>query len=241
MNLIIDIGNSNTKLAIFANDECIHSEVHQKFGVANLRDIRNRFKISSTILSNSGLINKYVLDDLKTQGGFIHLDHHTKIPIVNQYGTPQTLGKDRIAAAVGAFKRFPSSCCLIIDMGSCITLDCLNSKGEFIGGNISPGIKMRLRAMHHFTANLPLVEPQYNEFLFAFTTETALQNGAVKGTFMEIDAFIKEVQHEYAYLVVILTGGDANYYENYTKNKIFVAPNLVMEGLNEILQYNALN
>ena len=123
-------------------------------------------------------------------------------------------------------------------MGTCITMNFVNNKGWFLGGNISPGIKMRLKAMHKFTANLPLAENVLNDEFIADTTVKALQNGAIKGTFREIDSFITETRNKFGEIKVILTGGDAFFFENWTKNMIFVAPNLVMEGLNEILKYN---
>ena len=189
-------------------------------------------------MSNTSLPDKFLMDQLRTYQHFLHLDHSTKIPIVNKYGTPETLGKDRIAAAVGAWMKYPNENILFIDMGTCITMNFVNNKGWFLGGNISPGINMRFKAMHKFTANLPLAENVLNDEFIADTTVKALQNGAIKGTFREIDSFITETRNKFGEIKVILTGGDAFFFENWTKNMIFVAPNLVMEGLNEILKYN---
>ncbi len=198
----------------------------------------DQYSISKVILSNSGTVEKAILNEFSNNKYFVHLNAETKIPILNKYGSPQTLGKDRLAAAIGSILYFPEGNSLIIDMGTCITTDFLNGKLEYLGGNISPGIKMKLIAMHKFTASLPLVEPFNNEITFAANTENALQNGAVKGTIHELNSFIKEVREKYGPINVILTGGEAIFFEKYAKNKIFVAPNLVLEGLNEILRYN---
>ena len=240
MNLIIDQGNTRVKCAVFnSNDVIVFKSVKLKrYAHCILNELPSTLKIENVILSNTSLPDKSLMDQLRTYQHFLHLDHSTKIPIVNKYGTPETLGKDRIAAAVGAWMKYPNENILFIDMGTCITMNFVNNKGWFLGGNISPGIKMRFMAMHKFTANLPLAENVLNDEFIADTTVKALQNGAIKGTFREIDSFITETRNKFGEIKVILTGGDAFFFENWTKNMIFVAPNLVMEGLNEILKYN---
>ncbi len=239
-NLILDIGNTRIKIAVFENKEMLFSQRVENFDRITLRQLSNDYALTSVILSNTGILENGLLEDLKDFFPMVlYLDHNTPLPIVNLYGTPYTLGKDRLAAAVGAQLIFPQSNCLIIDMGTCITLDYLTNVGQFLGGNITPGIQMRLRAMHEFTAKLPMVEIAIPDILFGNSTITAMQNGAVKGAFLEIETFIEEVKTKYGSINVILTGGDAHFFERYTKNEIFVAPNLVLEGLNEILQYNA--
>ena len=240
MNLIIDQGNTRVKCAVFnSNDVIVFKSVKLKrYAHCILNELPSTLKIENVILSNTSLPDKFLMDQLRTYQHFLHLDHSTKIPIVNKYGTPETLGKDRIAAAVGAWMKYPNENILFIDMGTCITMNFVNNKGWFLGGNISPGINMRFKAMHKFTANLPLAENVLNDEFIADTTVKALQNGAIKGTFREIDSFITETRNKFGEIKVILTGGDAFFFENWTKNMIFVAPNLVMEGLNEILKYN---
>ena len=169
---------------------------------------------------------------------FIHLDHNTPIPIKNEYGAPESLGKDRLAAAVGAGKMFPGKNVLFFDMGTCITMNFIDSSGSFIGGNISPGIRMRLKAMHTFTDRLPMVPLEIPDEVIGKDTVKAMQNGGIKGAFREMESFIDEIRTDFGEIVIILTGGDANLFESYTKNKIFVAPYLVLQGLNEILKYN---
>ncbi len=239
VNLVIDIGNTRTKVAVFSSSELIHLEIFDVFGVMKARQIIKKFGINECILSNSGKVSGRLLLLLSLLNQFIHFEKDTPLPIINRYDTKATLGKDRLAGAVGTLNYYPKGRTLKVDLGTCITMDFVNEHLEFVGGNISPGINMRLKAMHQFTAKLPLVHVEVNEGLFGKSTTTALQNGAVKGAFFEIESFIHRVREEFGIINVILTGGDAILFEKYTKNEIFVAPNLVLEGLNEILKYNA--
>ncbi len=239
VNLVIDIGNTRTKIAVFSSSELIHLEIFDVFGIMKARQIIKMFGINKCILSNSGNVSDKLLLLLSALDQFIHFEKDTPTPIINEYETKVTLGKDRLAGAVGTLHYYPKGRTLKVDLGTCITMDFVNEHLEFVGGNISPGINMRLKAMHHFTAKLPLVQVEVNEGLFGKSTTTALQNGAVKGAFFEIESFIHRVREEFGIINVILTGGDAILFEKYTKNEIFVAPNLVLEGLNEILKYNA--
>ncbi len=239
MNIIIDIGNTRAKYAIFDDKNIVfQGVVLRRYSIPTISNVLKKFNITAGILSNTSELNVVLLEILRKIPFFIHLDMNTPLPIHNLYSTPLSLGKDRLAAAVGAYKRSHGKPVLFIDMGTCITMNLLNEEGAFIGGNISPGIRMRLKAMHKFTAKLPLVEPDIPSEDFAQTTVKALQNGAVKGTFREIDSFIDDTRVKFGVNNIILTGGDAGLFESYTKNKIFVAPNLVLEGLNEILKYN---
>ena len=240
MNLVIDQGNTRVKCAVFDDrNEIVFKAVKLKrYADSLLKGLPPNLMIENVIISNTSTLSKSFTSQLSKYQVFVHLDHKTKIPISNKYETPETLGKDRIAAAVGAWVKFPNENILFVDMGTCITMNFINNKGWFLGGNISPGIKMRFKAMHKFTANLPLAENVLVDEFIAGTTVKALQNGAIKGTFREIDSFISEARKEFGEIKVILTGGDAFFFEKWTKNMIFVAPNLVMEGLNEILKYN---
>ncbi len=239
MHLVVDIGNTRAKYAVFDGKDIVFAgTILKRFSGSIMKKIPSEYILSAAILSNTSQPDPRLLNALGQLPVFIHLSHLTKLPIKNHYGTPESLGKDRLAAAAGAFARIPGQQTLIIDMGTCITMNFLTASGEFTGGNISPGIRMRLKAMHKFTAKLPLVDPLLHDEYFATTTVKALQNGAVKGTFREIDSFIEETRLKFGEINVFLTGGDANFFESYSKNKIFVAPNLVLEGLNEILKYN---
>lgn len=239
MHLVADIGNTRLKLAVFDGDSIIfQKKVEKELTVHLISEVLHTYKIDAAIVSNTSEVDQALLKLLDVLPIFIHLNHHTPIPIKNSYLAPETLGKDRLAAAVGAAKLFPGKSILFFDMGTCITMNFVDSDGRFIGGNISPGIRMRLKAMHAFTDKLPLVEIEVPKELVGTETVKAMQNGGIKGAFREMDSFIEEIKAEIGEIVIILTGGDAHLFENYTKNKIFAAPNLVLQGLNEILKYN---
>ena len=168
----------------------------------------------------------------------IILDHNTAIPIKNLYRTPETLGRDRLAAMVGAYVQYPKQNCVIIDLGTCNTFDLVDKNGTYQGGNISPGVDMKLKAMNHFTSKLSLPVRQYNDDPIGKDTTSALQNGAFWGTIFEIESFIHRMNALFTPLNVILTGGDAEIFGSKLNSKIFVAPNIVLIGLHEILKYN---
>jgi type III pantothenate kinase len=169
---------------------------------------------------------------------FIELDENTPLPVKNLYKTPGTLGKDRIAAAVGAFDLYPETSLLIIDAGTAITYDIVNASGEFLGGNISPGIEMRFQALHTFTGKLPLVKRQPFDRLFGTTTEEAIVAGVQNGVIFEVDKAIDTFKDFYKNLKVIITGGNAEFFERKLKNSFFVNFNLIALGLNRILEHN---
>ena len=240
MNLIIDLGNTRIKLAV-VNDhgQILQVERRLKRYALNIIDqMVEKYAIGKAILSSTAHPDEQLLKMLAQIPNFIILDEKLTVPVQIAYKTPSTLGKDRLAAAVGAFKRFPRENTIVVDMGTCITMDLITEEGVFIGGNISPGILMRLKAMHRFTAKLPLVKAINTHQLFGNSSETALQNGAVRGALYEIEGVIQAVKGQYEKINVILTGGDAIFYENWSKIEIFAAPDLVIEGLNEILKYN---
>ncbi len=241
MNLIVDLGNTRVKCGVFDGDnQLVFLEKTAKRSASVLvKSVIERFDITHAILSHTSKPSESLLAILEAIPYFIHFDHSTAIPVFNDYETPTTLGKDRLAGAVRAYALFPEENVLVIDMGTCITMNLVHAEGRFKGGNISPGISMRLRAMNAFTDGLPLVPIEVPSTLYGLNTIQALQNGAVKGAFWEIETFIKESEAELGKICVVLTGGDAIYFENWTKYKIFAAPNLVLEGLNEILNYNA--
>lgn len=240
MNLAIDIGNTRTKIAIFQGDKLLSQEVWEELSVAKLKQLAYNQKIEKIILSSVSGQSEEVMAYLKSHPVFLELTTETPLPIGIRYKTPTTLGKDRVAAAVGAFYLFPKENCLVIDAGTCITLDLLSAEGIFLGGNISPGIEMRLKAMHHFTARLPLVKssPELPDEL-GDSTENAMRNGGELGALLEVEGFIRACKKKYRPLRVVLTGGDADFFVKHTKTKIFAHQNLVLLGLNQILQHNA--
>ncbi|MEZ4920503.1 MAG: type III pantothenate kinase [Saprospiraceae bacterium] len=169
----------------------------------------------------------------------LELTHHTPLPFENTYKTPETLGKDRVAAVAGAQELFPQRNCLIVDCGTCIKYELLESAGVYRGGNIAPGLHMRIRAMHHFTARLPEVSMELPEKALGSSTETALQNGALLGAIMEIRAFFNSMQALYSDLQLVLTGGDASFLKTHLEaEQPVLEPMLTLFGLNAILDFN---
>jgi len=239
MNLAIDIGNSRTKLGVFVRGvirETLTVQQLEKASIAPL--LTNRLPENVILSSVREPLEARDLDWLSVQGKLIQLDHTTRLPIHNAYGTPETLGKDRLAAVVGAYAMHPGEDILIIDAGTCITFDVLTRRGIFRGGNIAPGLDMRLRAMHTLTARLPLVQTVFPEDKLGRNTETALQNGALRGALYEISGMIDDLKETYSELRVLLTGGDATLLAARLEREIIVYQHLVLQGLNKILEFN---
>jgi len=162
----------------------------------------------------------------------------TPVPLKNKYHTPATLGYDRLAGAVGASKLFPGKDALVVDMGTCINYECVTAAGEYLGGAISPGMRMRFRALHEFTGKLPLINDHFQpESFVGQDTTTSLLSGVMNGILQEVDGVIAQYRLRYNDLQVILTGGDADYFGKYLKNQIFAQPDLVLLGLLEILHF----
>lgn len=239
MNLCIDIGNSFIKLAVVDKHKILHKDVVRKVYVSNIKSLRARFGFEKVIVGASGRLPKTILHHLSKNYHLLLLTAETKLPIEIGYKTPETLGRDRVAAVVGANALYPEMDNCVIDIGTCITYDVILRSKLYIGGNIAPGVELRLKSMNDYTANLPLVERGSLEGFIGKTTIEALQNGATIGTLLEIKSFIEGIQQKYSGINVILTGGDANFFAKKINSKIFVNPNLVLIGLNEIMNFNA--
>jgi type III pantothenate kinase len=239
MNLCIDQGNSSTKAGIFNQNRLIESFSFVDFGKKEVSSLLSKFPIETCIISSVVSDNKELKEDLKNRIQFLtELSHETPIPIKNSYATPETLGKDRLAAVIGASFLKPDQDILVIDAGTAITYDFIDSSRTYAGGNIAPGLTMRLRSLHEFTGRLPKVEPKIETPLLGNSTETALISGAVYGIVFEIDGYIDALKIKYPQLSTFLTGGSTFYFDNKLKNAIFAERNLVLIGLNRILLYN---
>ena len=238
MNLIIDQGNTYCKLAFFNNDELVQFLKINNKRTSTLASEIDQHAIEKAIVSSVSddydIVN--ILRSLDID--YISMNNQCKLPIDINYDTPETLGLDRVAAAAGAHHRSPRQTCLIIDIGTAVTYDICTISGAFIGGNIAPGLDMRLQALHTFTKRLPLVERAWSSNHWAKSTQEALRNGAQEGIIAEIEFYINKARQEFEQISVFLTGGDAIFFEKKIKNDIFVAPNLVLEGLLEILKIN---
>lgn len=239
LNLCIDIGNSLIKLAVVEDTKILHKDVVEKIYVAKVKALRKEFGFENVIVGASGRLPKAMVRHLQQNYHLLILETDTKLPVEIAYKTPDTLGRDRIAAVVGASELLPGVDCAVIDIGTCVTYDVITKDRVFIGGNIAPGVNLRLKSMHDYTAKLPLVKRGSLSKLLGQTTEEALQNGATIGTLLEIESFIERIKKEFKKINIILTGGDAEFFAEEINSKIFVNPNLVLIGLNKIMNINA--
>jgi len=239
MNLVIDIGNSLKKIAVFHNDEMVFHQSFPDISEEILSSVLAQFPVKYSIFSSVCGVNTQVVDFLNVNTQIIHYSYQTNLPITILYKSVQTLGLDRVANAVGAATRFPNRNVLSIQAGTCLVFDFVNEKGEYLGGSISPGIKLRFEALHEKTKNLPLlrVEDTPQWFLGA-TSEESIYSGVVNGICYEIEGFIEDYKANFEKITVLITGGDALFFQKLIKNTIFAAPNLVLIGLNEIIKYN---
>jgi len=240
MNLIIDVGNTFVKLAVFDNDILQHKKSCSiKEFLFYFEKISIKFpKINKAIVSSVGNFSEDELSVIKSRYKVFTLSQKDKVPYVNKYATPETLGVDRMALVSAAAIQFPDKNVLIIDAGSCITYDFLNSENEYLGGAISPGIQMRYKSIHSFTENLPLLEPNFPLNYVGDSTENSIHSGVIHGILNEIDGFIDLYKEKNKELTIILTGGDAHFLLDNLKNDIFANSNFLLEGLNYILKHN---
>ncbi len=256
MNLTLDIGNTRIKTAIFDKNELQEQAFFKVVSLDVLKDFiqlnekRAAKHVQAVIVSSTAQHltategGAKVFDFLRNSFFFIELSHQTPIPIQNNYQTPQTLGRDRLAGVIGANALFPSENCLVVDAGTCITYDFITSKGVFLGGNISAGLAMRLRAMHQFTAKLPLLTLDNQDFIqtndwIGKDTTSAMLTGAQVGFLAEVEGFIKRYENAFGQVRVLLAGGDAAFLHRHLgEEKTQLTPNLVLLGLNQILNFN---
>lgn len=242
VNLIIEQGNTSSKVAVYEEGQPIASFVYKQFGVPVVEALLEKYACTRGILSTVIETDDELLVFLRSKlRHFIFLDENVSLPVTIQYETPETLGKDRIAAVAGATFLRPGTNLLVIDAGTAITYEFVDASGTFLGGNISPGMTTRFRALCHFTRKLPLVTERDDIPLIGTSTETALQAGVVNGIVYEMDGYINELKAKYPDLLVFLTGGHSFYFERRLKNSIFADINLVLTGLNRILEYNVEN
>ncbi|MBN2212837.1 MAG: type III pantothenate kinase [Bacteroidales bacterium] len=240
MNLAVDIGNTRTRAAVFSQSELIEAYSVETPTVELAERITDKFPgiqyaiVSSVNEPDTDLVN-YISKKVQK---YVELNASTPTPVKNLYQTPETLGKDRLAALVGAFTVFPATNLLIIDTGTAITYDFLGANNEYSGGNISPGMDMRFKALNHYTGKLPREKAAEGFPEMGFDTKTAIISGVINGILYEMEAYISIFSAKYKELKTILTGGDANFFDKKLKKTIFVIPNLTLIGLNCILQYN---
>ena len=237
--LVIDIGNSFRKLAVYEDKNLIELETSDEQPEQAIKDFYQGHRpFDAAIISSVASPAPEAVKYLESQPGFIELTHTTPLPVTLKYQTPETLGKDRIAAAVAAFAAFPGRDILVVDTGTAITYDMINARKEYLGGGIAPGIQMRFQALHTFTGKLPLIQRKDDPALIGKSTTDSILSGVMNGVLAEVTGIIGRYRKEFPGLQVVITGGDHYYFDNKLKNNIFALPNLVLDGLNEILDYN---
>lgn len=242
-NLVIDVGNSANKIAVFDNDEILFQKISELNLQQDIKTITTSYLIENIIVSS--VKNDVDINELQIKEKFNYLEFNsdTKIPIYNKYKSHKSLGLDRLAAVIGANNIFPNHAVLVIDAGTCITYDKIDENANYYGGSISPGIKMRFKAMNQFTAKLPLVEFETSfNGNFGDDSITSMLSGVINGVIYELEGFIKNHLKINPNLKIILCGGDAAFFDTRFKNSIFAhlisyEPLLVLKGLNTVVKY----
>lgn len=248
MNLCIDQGNSRTKVALMTDEgKLVNHFIYKHFSSADVDRLFDLYDIQNSIISSVVDIEAATVNALSRRSEhFVLFDHNTPVPITNSYDTPATLGLDRLAAAVGAKSICPNENLLIIDVGSAITYDFVSAEGEYMGGNIAPGLKMRFTILQQMTKKLPLVEVDENELipLFGKNTRDAIAAGVIRGVAYEVKGYMRTLQEKVQHFQTFLTGGNAPYVLNNVRKSrteqrnLNYEKHLVLIGLNNILRLN---
>jgi len=238
ISLCLDFGNTRFKAALFDGDHLEKTTVLGNEPAKDIEGIIEKFRPEYSILSSVVNHPEEVEKILKTKTKFHKLSNESKLPFSIPVGKPETVGADRLAIAAASVFLFPSKNNLAIGLGSCITFNFINQEHQLLGGSISPGMEMRFRAMHQFTALLPMAEADWNVPLIGYDTKTNLQSGVVLGMASEIDGIIELYRERYGNFNALLTGGDLGIFEPHLKNKIFADPDLIFKGLYAISQIN---
>ena len=243
-NLVIDIGNTQIKLAVFDHDEMVDTARYEDIDKATISAILEKHSISKAIISSVKKNSEAWEAGLKAKTTLLYFNPGIVKSINNRYKTPQTLGADRLAAVVGAHSLFPNKNNLVIDGGTCITYDWVDAGGNYFGGSISPGLKMRYNALNYYTAALPLLEANVDfDGLYGDDTVAAITSGVQNGIKYELMGFIENYSSNKQNINIILTGGDNVFFDTLLKNSIFAPyikkePHLVLKGLNAAIEHN---
>lgn len=239
INICIDWGNTLVKAGFFENgklSEAVSYPVDEAF--SGLEQAINQHKPQYAIISSvSGRSQDFEEYLATTVQRVIKMDDRTPIPVMNAYSS-DTVGADRLAMAVGANALYPDKNNLVVCLGTCITYNFVQNTRTFRGGAISPGVHMRLRAMHEFTDKLPSVDLKGETLLLGYDTDTCMRSGAVFGIVSEIDGMVEAFKTQYPHFNAILTGGDTAYFAGKLKSEIFADPDIILKGLNIILKHN---
>lgn len=240
MLLTIDVGNTRIKAAVFEQNTLVGIFIFTKEELLNeVNNILNKFqKIENLVVASVGNVEKEAFLSLKDKVDVHFITRESKFPFTNLYSTPATLGIDRMVLASGAVLQYPNQNRLVIDAGTCITYDFIDEKDHYLGGAISPGIRLRYSSLHDYTAKLPLLTKKEPESFIGNSTQESIHSGVINGVVLEIDGFIELYKTQYAKFIIILTGGDAEFLAKRLKNTIFANSNFLLESLNQTFQYN---
>lgn len=238
ITLCLDFGNTRLKAAIFTQDNFTTDMVIEGDPLAFIESLIAQYKPGKSILSS--VINHDVAIEtlLASKTKFHKLTYATKLNFSSPVGKPETIGADRLALVAAAVHFYPGKNNLVIGLGSCITYNFVNHLAHFLGGSISPGMDMRFRSMHEYTAKLPLVQAEWNIPLIGYDTKTNLQSGVIMGMANEIEGFIGKYNERYGNFNVVLTGGNSAYFASQLKNKIFADSNFLFKGLYALSELN---
>jgi type III pantothenate kinase len=240
MLLAIDAGNTQIKGAVFEQNTLLYKEIISFTDWKNsLNKILKTFpNITDLVISSVGKLSKEDFFEFNSEMKIEFISNQSMFPFKNLYTSPETLGIDRMILASGAVLQFPNKNRLVIDAGTCITYDFVNKDNNYLGGAISPGIRLRYESLHNYTAKLPLLNREIPEQLIGNSTQQSIHSGIINGVTMEIDGFINANFNTYDNFIIILTGGDAEFLAERLKNTIFANSNFLLESLNQTFQYN---
>lgn len=243
MILTIDVGNSRIKAAVFENNNLVEHFVFLKEEIDNsiLKILEKYISISDLVISSVGTVEIETFLKLSNILKVHFIDHQTAFPFKNLYQTPLTLGIDRMVLSAGAVIQFPNKNRLVIDAGTCITYDFIDEMDNYLGGAISPGLKLRYKSLNNYTARLPLLGLENPQNFIGNTTNSAIHSGVVNGLVHEIDGFIEDFKTKYSNFIIILTGGDTVFLAKRLKNTIFANSNFLLESLSNTFQYKIKN
>jgi type III pantothenate kinase len=233
--LVIDSGNTYTKLGQFNKGKL--NKIYQNESIDEIIQTTNRLKPSKVVVGSVNFsVDRFREGIIKFP--IYSIDAETPLPYKLDYKTPETLGIDRKAVIAYAWEQYPNKNILVIDTGTCITYDFIRKDGIYLGGGISPGLDMRFKAIHTYTANLPEVSIQEDIPFIGDSTKDSILSGVVNGTIAEINGIINQYEEKFHNLTIFMSGGASIFFESKIKHSIFAIPNMVLWGLLSIYEYN---
>lgn len=243
MILAVDVGNTRIKSAVIEKNTIIETTFfsHSEFQNSIEKILKKNLKVEVLVVASVGKLEKTAFEIFSDRVKIYYIDRKKPFPFSNQYATPDTLGIDRAVLASGSVLKYPNQNRLVIDVGTCVTYDFIDDQDVYYGGAISPGLRLRYESMHHFTAKLPLLQPQEPMAVIGNSTQESMHSGVVNGLTFEIDGYITALKAQKDNFIIILTGGDANFLAKRLKNTIFANSNFLLESLGNLYQYQINN